>query len=166
MIHSMTIHEEFQQALNEQITAELEASLVYLQLSYALDDLGLVGMRDWMKAQYKEEQRHAAKFSEHLLDREVLPQIGNISAPIIKIESAVEAFEAALNHEKMISDRIRRLAELQITHKDYDSRPLIDSFLQEQIEEEAAIDEILDRLRLAGDSGSGLLNIDNELGSR
>ncbi|QGU08167.1 Ferritin [Corynebacterium occultum] len=162
----MTIHEEFQQALNEQISAELEASLVYLQLSYALDDLGLVGMRDWMKAQYKEEQQHAARFAEHLLDRDVLPQIGNISAPIIKIESAVEAFEAAFNHEKMISERIRRLAELQITHKDYDSRPLIDWFLQEQIQEEATIDEILDRLKIVGNSGSGLLRIDSELGDR
>ncbi|MGP6174403.1 ferritin [Corynebacterium sp. A21] len=162
----MTIHEEFQQALNEQITAELEASLVYLQLSYALDDLGLVGMRDWMKNQSEEEQVHAAKFSQHLLNRDVLPQIGNISAPIVKVESALEAFEAALNHEKMISERIRRLAELQITHKDYDSRPLIDTFLAEQVEEEATIDEILDRIKIVGNSGSGILRIDGELGAR
>lgn len=166
MIYVMTIHEEFQQALNEQITAELEASLVYLQLSYALDDLGLVGMRDWMKNQHREEQKHAVLFSQHLLDRDVLPQIGNISAPIVKVESALEAFEAALNHEKMISERIRRLAELQITHKDYDSRPLIDTFLAEQIEEEATIVEILDRIKIVGNSGSGILRIDGELGSR
>lgn len=162
----MTIHEEVQQALNEQVTAELEAALVYLQLSYALDDLGLVGMRDWMKAQHKEELAHAELFSQHLLDREVTPQIGNISAPIVKVESAVEAFEAALTHEKMISDRIRRLADLQITHRDFDSRPLVDQFLAEQIDEEAAIDEILDRLKLAGNDGSGVLRIDSELGNR
>lgn len=162
----MTIHEEVQQAFNEQVTAELEAALVYLQLSYALDDLGLVGMRDWMKRQHKEELDHAAQFAQHLLDREVTPQIGNISAPIIKVETAVEAFEAALTHEKMISDRIRRLADLQITHRDFDSRPLIDGFLAEQIEEEATIDEILDRLKLAGNDGSGVLRIDSELGNR
>lgn len=162
----MTIHEEVQQALNEQVTAELEAALVYLQLSYALDDLGLVGMCGWMKQQHKEELEHAERFSQHLLDREVTPQIGNISAPIIKVESAVEAFEAALTHEKMISDRIRRLADLQITHRDFDSRPLIDGFLTEQLEEEATIDEILDRLKLAGSDGSGVLRIDSELGNR
>lgn len=162
----MSIHEEFQQALNEQVTAELEAALVYLQLSYALDDLGLVGMRDWMKKQHKEELKHAEKFSQHLLDREVTPQVGNISAPIVKVESAVDAFEAAMNHEKMISDRIRRLADLQITHRDFDSRPLIDEFLAEQIEEEATIDEILDRLRLVGNDGSGILRVDGEVASR
>lgn len=162
----MTIHEELQQALNEQVTAELEAALVYLQLSYALDDLGLVGMRDWMKKQHKEELDHAGRFSQHLLDRDVTPQIGNISAPIVKVETAIDAFEAALNHEKMISERIRRLADLQATHRDYDSRPLIDFFLAEQIEEEADIDEILDRLKLAGTEGSGILRIDGELGRR
>lgn len=162
----MSIHEEFQQALNEQVTAELEAALVYLQLSYALDDLGLVGMRDWMKKQHKEELKHAEKFSQHLLDRDVTPQVGNISAPIVKVESAVDAFEAAMNHEKMISDRIRRLADLQITHRDFDSRPLIDEFLAEQIEEEATIDEILDRLRLVGNDGSGILRVDGEVASR
>lgn len=162
----MTIHEELQQAFNEQVTAELEAALVYLQLSYALDDLGLVGMRDWMKKQHKEELKHADKFSQHLLDRDVVPQIGNISAPIIKVENAIEAFEAALTHEKMISDRIRRLADLQITHRDFDSRPLVDEFLNEQIEEEAQIDEILDRLKLAGSEGYGVLRVDAEVGSR
>lgn len=123
-------------------------------------------MRDWMENQHREELKHADKFSQHLLDRDVVPQIGNISAPIIKVENATEAFEAALTHEKMISERIRRLADLQITHRDFDSRPLVDAFLAEQIEEEAQIDEILDRLKFAGAEGSGILRIDAELGSR
>ena len=162
----MTINEKLASAFNNQVTAELEASLVYLQLSYFLDDMGLVGMRDWMKNQSKEELEHAHKFSQHLLDRGYVPQVGDIAPPKLDISTAVDAFEAALSHEQKISGLIRELAALQDAVKYYDSRPLINAFLEEQVEEEATVGEILDRLRIAGDSGSGLLNIDSELGSR
>lgn len=163
---AMTINEKIASAFNNQVTAELEASMVYLQLSYVLDDLGLTGMRDWMKAQSKEELEHAQKFAQHLLDRDYTPQIGDIAPPKLDVTSAIEAFEASLAHEQKISGLIRELAAIQDAEKDYDSRALIDWFLNEQIEEEATVGEIIDRLRIAGDSGSGILRIDDELGSR
>ena len=162
----MTINERLASTMNNQVTAELEASLVYLQLSYVLDDLGLVGMRDWMKSQSEEELEHAHKFSQHLLNRGYVPQIGDIAPPKLDISTAVDAFEAALAHEQKISGLIRELAAIQDAERDYDSRALINWFLEEQVEEEAAVAEILDRLRIAGNSGSGLLHLDAELGSR
>lgn len=162
----MAINERLANAINNQVTAEIEASLVYLQLSYFLDDMGLTGMRDWMKAQSEEELEHADKFSQHLLDRGYVPQIGDVAPPKLDIATAVDAFEASLAHEQKISGLIRELAAIQDAEKDYDSRALINWFLEEQIEEEATVGEILDRLRIAGDSGSGLLRIDSELGSR
>lgn len=162
----MTINERLSNAFNNQVTAELEASLVYLQLSYFLDDMGLVGMRDWMKAQSEEELVHAHKFSQHLLDRGYVPQIGDIAPPKLDIASAVDAFETSLAHEQKISGLIRELAAIQDAERDYDSRALINWFLEEQIEEEATVNGILDRLRIAGDSGSGILRIDAELGAR
>lgn len=162
----MTINEKIASAFNNQVTAELEASMVYLQLSYVLDELGLTGMRDWMQAQSKEELVHAQKFAQHLLDRDYTPQIGDIAPPKLDVSTALEAFDAALAHEQKISGLIRELAAIQDAEKDYDSRALIDWFLSEQIEEEATVGEIIDRLRLAGNSGSGILRIDGELGSR
>ena len=44
--------------------------------------------------------------------------------------------------------------------------PFLQEFLTEQVEEEAAVGEIIDRLRLAGDDGPSLLQLDRELGSR
>lgn len=60
---AMKLSDTLAEAFNQQVTAELEASLVYLQLSYILDDLGLVGMRDWMKTQSEEELTHASRSS-------------------------------------------------------------------------------------------------------
>ncbi|MBP3088182.1 ferritin [Corynebacterium sp. sy017] len=161
----MSINEKLATALNNQVTAELEASLIYLQLSYVLDDLGLSGMRDWMKAQHAEELEHAQAFAQHLLDRDYTPQIGDIQPPKVDVNGPIDAFEAALAHEQKISGLIRELAALSDSVKDYDSRPLLDHFLNEQIEEESTVKEILDRLRIA-DSGSGILRIDAELGAR
>ena len=69
----MHLSPAMQKVLNEQVTLELEASLVYLQLSIQLDDLDLPGMTRWMRAQSEEEQVHAAKFTQHCLDRGFTP---------------------------------------------------------------------------------------------
>ncbi|MDU0479822.1 ferritin [Staphylococcus chromogenes] len=162
----MTMHEKLKEALNDQVTAELEAALTYLQLSYIVDDLGLNGMRDWLRAQSAEELTHAQLFAEHLAARDVTPAIQAIPAPARPEATALAVFEAALTHEHKISDKVRNLAAIVDEVKDYDARPLIDSFLAEQIEEVATVREILDRIRIVGEDGSGLLRIDSELGSR
>ena len=150
---AMKLSDTLAEAFNKQVTAELEASLVYLQLSYILDDLGLVGMRDWMKTQSEEELTHAQQFADHMLDRDATPQIGTINSPALKVTNA-------------ISGMIRDLAAAAQNESDFDSRPLLDTFLQEQIEEESTVKEILDRLRMVANDGSGLLRMDAELGAR
>ena len=57
----MSINEKLAAALNNQVTAELEAAMVYLQMSYILEDLSLNGMASWMKKQHTEELEHAQK---------------------------------------------------------------------------------------------------------
>ncbi|CCI84013.1 ferritin [Corynebacterium otitidis] len=162
----MSFNEKLSNAINEQVTLELEAAITYLQLSYALDDLGLTGMRDWMRKQSDEELEHAAKFSQHLLDRGIRTQILDIPAPKVTINSARDAFEASLEHERKVTNAIRNLAAIQAEVEDWDSRGLIDWFLDEQIEEESTVSEILDRLDIVGNDGSGILRIDAELGER
>ncbi|MCR8675223.1 hypothetical protein NWP10_05285 [Micrococcus sp. HG099] len=49
---------------------------------------------------------------------------------------------------------------------DLSSRPLLNWFLEEQIEEEATVSEIVGQLELVGDDGSGLLRMDTRLSSR
>ncbi len=162
----MSINEKYQKALNEQVTAEHHAALLYTQLAYELDRLSFPGMRDWMLKQAGEERVHAQKFAQHLLDREARVDIENIDMESVKIATPQDAFELSLSHEKKISDMIRNLDKIASEVEDIDSRPLLNWFLSEQIEEESTVSEILDRIKLAGDSGSGLLRIDAELAQR
>ncbi|AZA08603.1 MULTISPECIES: ferritin [Corynebacterium] len=161
----MEINEKLATALNNQVTAELEAAMIYLQLSYKLEELGLSGMAHWMRAQHAEELEHAQRFADHLLDRDYTPQIGDIAPPKVDVATPLDAFEASLAHEQKVSGMIRELAELSQSVKDFDSRPLLDRFLDEQIEEESSVKDIIDRLKLA-DTGTGVLVIDAELGER
>lgn len=161
----MHIDEKLSTALNNQVTAELEAAMIYLQLSYILEDLSLTGMSNWMKKQHAEELEHAQAFAQHLLDRGYTPQIGDINPPKLDVTTALEAFEAALGHEQKVTGMIREIALISESVKDFESRPFLDGFLVEQIEEESSVEEIINRMKFAGE-GLGLLYIDKELAKR
>lgn len=162
----MRLTDTLEKAFNDQLTMELTASHVYRQLAIELDLLDLSGMAIWMRAQAEEEVTHANMFIAHLDNRDNRPQIGTVPAPEVKVTSALDAFRAALEHEERVSASIRALRKLADEEGDIDSRPLLDSFLSEQIEEEDTVRTIIGRLELVGDDGSGVLRIDRELGGR
>jgi ferritin len=154
------------EAVSKQVTLELTASIVYLQLAIELENQDLTGMGAWMRAQAEEEQVHAAKFIAHAIDRGVAPQIGSIEAPRFTGRTSVELFEAALAHEEKVSEAIRQLYRTAQDESDIDIYPLLNWFVDEQVEEEATVGEIVGRLKLIGDDGAGLLRMDSQLGSR
>ena len=75
-------------------------------------------------------------------------------------------FAAALAHEEKVSEAIRALYRLADSEGDLDARPLLNWFIEEQIEEEATVGEILAQIKMVGDDGPGLLRLDADLGSR
>ena len=162
----MKLTDTLEKAFSDQVTVELEAATTYLQLAIELEALDLTGMASWMRIQSDEERAHADKFISHMLDRDSTPKIGAIGAPELDLHDALAAFKAALKHEQYVSDQIRGLVRTAEAAGDLDSRPLLDWFLSEQLEEEATVSEIIGRLEIIGDDGSGLLTIDSELGSR
>ncbi|HEY9566058.1 MAG TPA: ferritin-like domain-containing protein, partial [Nocardioides sp.] len=80
--------------------------------------------------------------------------------------SVLEIFQAAYAHEQRVSEAIRELYRLAESQGDLDSRPLLNWFLEEQIEEEATVSEIVGRVELINEDGPGLLRLDEELGAR
>ena len=82
------------------------------------------------------------------------------------MDSVLDAFEAALAHEERVSASIRDLYRLAESEGDLDSRPLLNWFLEEQIEEESTVKEIVAQVKMIDDDGPGLLRLDEELGAR
>ncbi|MGN5734371.1 ferritin [Arthrobacter psychrochitiniphilus] len=153
-------------AINAQITLEIQASVVYRQLAIEMDVLDLPGISGWFLAQSAEELVHAQKFTNHMTDRNASPKIGDIMAPNVTTTTVLEAFEASLAHEQKVSESIRNLYRLAMAEGDIDSIPLLNWFVEEQLEEEASVGEIIGRVKLIGTDGNGLLRLDAELGSR
>ena len=163
----MKMSEKLEKTFNDQITLELESSMVYRQLAIECDAQDLPGMAAWLRHQADEETVHANKLIDHLLDRGNHPVIGAVSAPSIKPEmTPLDVFEAALEHENKVSAAIRELWKAADSDGDLDARPLLTWFLSEQLEEEATVSEIVGRLKLTGDDGSGLLRLDEDLAAR
>ena len=162
----MRLNDKLEMAFNDQVTMEMQASAVYRQLAIELDRLDLGGMAQWMRAQSEEEIVHAEKFIDHLAARDNHAQLGAVAAPEVKVEKAIDAFRIALEHEEKVSASIRDLWNLAADERDVDSRPLLDFFINEQIEEEDTVRNIIGRIELIGADGHGLLRIDEELGAR
>ncbi|GGD06003.1 ferritin [Nocardioides daphniae] len=153
-------------AFNAQITLEFHASLVYRQLAIEMELHDLPGMAGWLRAQADEEIVHANKFIDHVADRDNHPRIGTLGAPQVEVSSVLEVFKAALAHEQKVSESIRGLYRLAESEGDLDSRPLLNFFIEEQVEEEATVREIIGRVQMINDDGPGLLRLDAELAAR
>lgn len=162
----MKLSASLEKKFNAQITLEFNASQTYRQLAIQSDVMGLPGMAAWLRHQADEEIVHANKFIDHLLDRDNVPNIGALDEPQGGQKTPLEVFKAALEHEQTVSEAIRKLYLAAQDAGDLDSRPLLDWFLAEQIEEESTVQDIIDRLEWVGDDGPGILRIDEELGQR
>lgn len=153
-------------ALNEQIKNELSSAYTYLGMAAYCESANYPGMAHWLEVQAKEELEHAMKFYGHVNDRGGRVALRAIPEPTCDYASPLAVFEAVLAHEQKVTAQIHKLYALAVEEKDYASLPLLQWFIEEQVEEEKSADEVVQKLRMAGDSKSALLFIDSQLGAR
>ena len=154
------------EAVNSQVQAELESAYIYLGMSVRMETLNLPGFASWLRIQWGEEIAHAMKFIDFMIHRNEEVELGAIKEPKVKFSSPLEAFEAVLEHEQYITDRIDKLYALAVKESDYPLQTLLQWFIDEQVEEEENARKVIDSLKLVGDEGPGLFMLDREMGSR
>ena len=162
----MSLGEKMLSALTDQITMELSASHSYLAMAGWFESQNLPGMATWMQMQSAEERAHALKFFEFVADRGSDVVLGSIEAPQSAFGSALEVFEQSLAQEKDVTRAINRLYTIANEEGEYEAIPLLTWFINEQVEEEASVDQVVEDLRRAGDDSQVLLMLDRELGAR
>jgi len=160
------LSDKFQTAINTQINAEFSSSNLYLAMSAYCESKGLQGFGKWFRLQHDEERAHALKLLDYVLLRGGRAAIGAIEAPPTEFGSPLQTFETALDHERKVTSFINRLYETAVTEKDVASQIFLQWFVTEQVEEEANVGLIVDKLRTVGDKGSAVLYLDKELGKR
>ena len=160
------LNPKMQEALNQQINAELFSSYLYLSMSAYFESQSLPGMANWMRVQAQEELMHAMKFYGFINERDGRVALAAVEGPRTEWASPLEVFEEAYKHELKISGLINRLVKLSHEESDFATHSFLQWFVNEQVEEEAAAKLIIDRLRLVGDNGVAMFMLDNELARR
>jgi ferritin len=160
------ISQRVQDAFNGQVNAEAYSAYLYLAMSAYFESLSLKGMASWMRVQAQEETTHAMKFFDHIQSRGGRVVLTEIAPPPAEWDSPLAAFEAAYEHEKVISGEINKLVDLSITESDHASNAFLQWFVTEQVEEEESVLEIVDQLKLIGDDRSAMFLLERELGQR
>ena len=158
------ITERLQKAINDQITAELWSSNLYLQMAYFFKKEGWDGFAHWMELQAVEEREHATKMGNFLVDRGGTVKLQMIDVVPEGWGSPLEVFEHTYSHECKVSKMIDGIVALAIAEKDYATENFFRTFVDEQVEEEALFAGIVDRMKSSGTAG--LLFMDKELGRR
>jgi ferritin len=152
--------------LNKQINEELFSSYLYLSMSSYFSSNNLDGFAKWMRIQSQEENEHAMKIYEYILQRDGKVVLTTIETPKAVWKSPLEAFQDALKHEKHISSCIHKIVDLAIQEKDHPTSNFFQWFVSEQVEEEANATNVLEKLKMIGDNKGGLFMLDRELGQR
>jgi ferritin len=155
-----------QEALNNQINAEIASTYLYLSMAAYFEAKNFRGLAKWVEVQAREEWGHAMKIFAQVNDRGGRVILKQIDAPPSDWKSVLEVFEQILAHEIKVTEKIHGLLKLAIAESDFATQAFLQWFVTEQVEEEAVATQVVEKLRLSGDSHVGLLILDGELGKR
>jgi ferritin len=135
--------ERFVDALNVQIGREFAASHQYVAIGTYYAGETFPRLAEFFYEQAEEEREHAMKMVNYVLDRNATPDIGAIEAPRKAFADHVEPISLALEQERKVSVHISELFEIARETRDYPSEQFIQWFLEEQVEEEATMQDLL-----------------------
>jgi ferritin len=152
--------------MNEQIKHELYSAYLYLSMAAHFESANLPGFASWMRIQAKEEQEHAMKFFDHILERGGKVTLQSIDQPPVEFGLPTAIFEEVLAHEQKVTARIHLLYKLAVKEEDFASQVFLNWFVSEQVEEEKNATEILETLRMIGDKSNAIFQLDHRLGKR
>jgi len=130
------------------------------------ESINLRGFAHWMRVQAKEEQEHAMKFFEYIVERQGKVVLEAIDAPTAKWKSPMNVFEDAYNHERKVTESIHKIVDLAESEKDHATGVFLQWFVKEQVEEEGSANDILEKLKLVGSEKGAVFFLDAQLGKR
>jgi len=160
------ITKTIQDALNEQIRAELNSSYAYLGMSTHCELHNFHGAAKWLRLQSEEEYRHGMRIVDFMLARDCQVELRALDGAVVEFESLLAIFETALKQEEEVSRRIDDIYVKAFDEKSFATLIEMQWFLTEQVREERAARNIVHKLQLVRDDPAALLEIDRELGQR
>ncbi|WP_321495449.1 ferritin [uncultured Desulfobacter sp.] len=157
---------EVENALNQQLNAEIYSSYLYVSMAAQCKADNLDGFAAWLETQAQEEMTHAAKFYNFISQRGGRVRLAAIEGPQVEWETPLAVFEDTLAHEQKVSAMINDLMDIAIAQKDHATQIFLQWFVTEQVEEEESVGMVLGKIKRVKDSAQGMYLLDQELGQR
>jgi ferritin len=154
------------EAMNTQIMHEFYSAYLYLSMSAYFHTANLPGFATWMQVQAQEEQSHAMKFYEYILDRGGKVSLQAIDQPPVDFESPLDIFRKSYAHEQKVTGLILGIYNTAAAQKDVASQIFLQWFINEQVEEEKNASQAMDLLEKIGNNVGGLYQLDHHMGKR
>ena len=160
------ISDKMCKALNNQVNAELFSSYLYLGMSSWFSERSLSGFASWMRVQAQEELSHGMKIYDYILERGGKVELGAITQPESVWESPVAVVKEVVNHEAKVTGLINDLVDVALDERDHAANIFLQWFVSEQVEEEASVGEVFERMKMVDGNSGGMFAMDMELGKR
>jgi len=160
------ISEKIEKKLNEQIQKEFYSAYLYLSMEAYFASRSLNGFANYFRVQAQEERDHAMMFFDFVNHVGGKVKLGMIDGPKSEFESIEEVFKMALDHERYVTSSIYSIVDVAIEERDHKTNTFLQWFVTEQAEEEATAEANLDKVKLIGSDGRGILMLDAEMAQR
>jgi ferritin len=154
------LNKKVESLCNRQVEREGYSSNLYLSMASWAENSGLPGIASWLYAQAEEERVHFLKFIKYINERGGTTVIPSFEKPPSEFNGVEELFKKVLQHEEFVTGSINEIVHLTLEEKDYNTHNFLQWFVTEQVEEEASVRTILDKLHLTDPSNLYLFDRD------
>lgn len=151
--------------LNEQIQYEFFAESQYRAMAGYCYSKKLKGFAGFFLGQSVEEHQHGMKFFKFINDNGGRAVIPGVKTPKNEFKTVTEPVELALQYEKEGTGRLYNLMNDAVAAKEHATASFLKWFIDEQVEEVAALENLIQKIKLVGVEGSGLFMLDKKIGA-
>jgi len=145
-----------------QANREFATSLLYRALAYWADYRDYNGFKQLFTDQAEEEETHAKNFYAYLTERDQTVAIGPFDAIAPAYADLLSVSKAVYAHERANTKSIHALYEMALTEKDFATQVFLQTYIAEQVEEEAWTDSLVERVSRSSCAGA-LYNLDRHI---
>lgn len=152
--------------LNDQMNYEFYSSQVYLAMAAYCSAESFDGFSNFFIVQAEEEKFHAMKIFHFINTLGRRAVVSGMPDPSNSYSSLLDAFEQAYEHEQTVTKRIYELSDVAWNEREHATINFLKWFIDEQVEEEATFDNIIQKLRRIDNDSNAFYMLDAELAKR
>ncbi len=145
------MNKKVEKKLVEQIEKEAYSSSLYLAMASWAECSGFEGTAKWLYAQSDEERMHMLKIVRYVNERGGKAIVPALDKPPVDYPNVQKLFEKVFEHEQYVTASINDIVGVCLSEKDFTTHHWLQWFVNEQIEEEASVSAIIDKLKLVGE---------------